>query len=178
MATPAERLITYANDIVTGLTTPIQGALNSMPSMDRRVLAIRGYLRFPAMGRGSIVDNWAWTNTDMEDFKKSTEFTRMKEAVEDVKSTFASRNVGYSLGVDPDKVRSLETQVTLWNQNPTVQTLGLELRNLLRIARDFTGHAGRSKSCGVQEGSDSVKNDRLPLKRHAWALATRPGQGV
>ncbi|SIO45716.1 hypothetical protein SAMN05444166_4889 [Singulisphaera sp. GP187] len=131
MASAEEKLKAYVDAIEKDLETQIQGALNGMPLMDRRVLAIRGYLRFPSMGRGSIGANWAWSNQDMEEFKKTAEFTKMKEAVADVKSTFAGENPGFTLGVDPDKVRSLETQVELWNQNPTVQRLGLELKTKL-----------------------------------------------
>lgn len=131
MASAEEKLKAYADAVEKELETEIQGALNGMPLMDRRVLAIRGYLRFPTMGRGSISANWAWSNQDMEEFKKTTEFTKMKAAVADVKSTFAAQNVGFTLGVDPDKVRSLESQVELWNQNPTVQKLGLELKTEL-----------------------------------------------
>src|SRR4051812_2602873 len=131
MATPDEKLKAYVDEIEKELETRIQGALNGMPLMDRRVLAIRGYLRFPSMGRGTVESNWAWTNDDMEEFKKTTEFTKMKEAVSEVKATFSAANSGYTLGVDPDKVRSLETQVSLWNQNPTVQRLGQELKTKL-----------------------------------------------
>jgi hypothetical protein len=131
MATPEEKLKAYADELQKELQPRVQGALITMPALERRVLAIRGYLRFPSMGRGSIESNWAWSNEDMEEFKKSTEFTRMKQAVADVKSTFASQNAGYTLGVDPDKVRSLETQVNLWNQNPTVRRLSQELKTKL-----------------------------------------------
>lgn len=131
MASPEEKLKAYADAIEKDLDARVQGALNSMPSMDRRVLAIRGYLRFATVGRGSIAANWAWSNQDMEEFKKTVEFTKMKEAVVEVKTNFAAQNAGHTLGVDADKVRSLETQVELWNQNPTVQKLGLELRTKL-----------------------------------------------
>ncbi len=105
MATAEEKLKAYVDEIEKELETQIQGRLNSMPLMDRRVLAIRGYLRFPSMGRGSIGANWAWSNQDMEEFKKTAEFTKMKEAVANVKSTFASQNPDFTLGVDADKVR-------------------------------------------------------------------------
>ena len=83
------------------------------------------------MKRGSIDDNWAWSNQHMEEFKKTAEFTKMKKAVADVKAAFAAQNAGYTLGVDPDKVRSLETQIKLWNQNHTVHKLGRELKTKL-----------------------------------------------
>lgn len=131
MASAEAKLTAYVDEVAKELEIRIQGALIGMPSMDRRVLAIRGYLRFSSMGRGSIDANWAWSNQDMEEFKKTAEFTKMKEAVADVKATFAAQNPGFTLGVDPDKVRSLETQVDLWNQNATVQRLGLELKKKL-----------------------------------------------
>src|SRR4051794_41270793 len=115
MADPEEKLKAYADQIETGLESRIQGALNDMPSLDRRVLAIRGYLRYPSLGRGTIDANWAWSNEDMEEFKKTNDFTRMKRAVADVKATFASQNAGYTLGVDPDKTRTLKQQVDYWN---------------------------------------------------------------
>lgn len=131
MATPEEKLKAYADAVEQGFEPQIRGALTGMPSLDRRVLAIRGYLRFASMGRGSISDNWAWSNRDMEEFKKTVEFTRMKAAVADVTATFAAQNAGFTLSVDPNKVRTLESQVALWNQNATVQRLGLELRTKL-----------------------------------------------
>lgn len=132
MATPEEKLKAYVDEIEKGLDTQIQGALTGMPLMERRVLAVRGYLRFSSMKRGSIADNWAWSSQDMEEFKKSAEFTRMRSAVSDVKSTFAAQNPNHTLSVDPDKVRSLEQQVGLWNQNASVQKLGRELIGKLK----------------------------------------------
>ena len=134
MASAEEKLKAYVDEVAKDLETRIQGALIGMPLMDRRVLAIRGYLRYPSLGRGSIEANWAWSNQDMEEFKKTAEFTRMKAAVAEVKATFAANNPGFTLGVDPDKVRSLESQVELWNQNPTVERLGRELKAKLLTA--------------------------------------------
>ena len=131
MASGEEKLRAYVDEVEEGLEARIQGALNGMPSLDRRILAIRGYLRYPSMGRGSIEANWAWSNQDMEEFKKTTEFVRMKAAVVEVKANFAAQNAGFSLGVDPDKMRSLESQVALWNQNASVQRLGQALKSKL-----------------------------------------------
>jgi len=131
MANAEDKLKSYVDAVQKELETRIQRALIGMLLMEQRVLAIRGYLRFPSMKRGSIDDNWAWSNQHMEEFKKTAEFTKMKKAVADVKAAFAAQNAGYTLGVDPDKVRSLETQIKLWNQNHTVHKLGRELKTKL-----------------------------------------------
>jgi hypothetical protein len=178
MATPEEKLKAYADAVEKDLDTRIQGALTGMPLIDRRVLAIRGYLRFPSMGRGTIEANWAWTNDDMEEFKKSTEFTKMKEAVSDVKKTFAAANSGHTLGVDPDKVRSLETQVKLWNQNPTVQRLGQELKTKLLKALetlpDTPDEASKAtfKKVLTETGLSASPSNATPgLSQHGQAKA-------
>lgn len=131
MSTPAEKLKAYVAALDKDMDARIQGALVGIPSIQRHLLAVRGYLRYPSMGRGSITDNWAWSQKDMEEFKKSADFTRMESAVKDVKSTFASQNPGHTLSVDPGKVRTLEQQVSLWNQNASVQTLGQELEKAM-----------------------------------------------
>jgi len=178
MATPDDKLKAYVDEIEKELETRIQGALNGMPLMDRRVLAIRGYLRFPTMGRGTIEANWAWSNDDMEEFKKTNEFTKMKEAVADVKATFSASNSGYTLGVDPDKIRSLESQVTLWNQNPTVQRLGQELKTKLLKALetlpdtpDETSLKSFKKTLTETGLSASPSNATPGLSQHGQAKA-------
>src|SRR5947199_4361860 len=116
MAGPEDKLKAYADQVEAGLESRIQGALNDMPLIDRRVLAIRGYLRYPLMGRGTIDANWAWTNDDMAEFRKTTEFRQMKQAVSDLKRVFAAANAGHTLEVDPDKQRDLDEQVDSWNK--------------------------------------------------------------
>jgi hypothetical protein len=178
MASPEEKLKAYVDEVEKELETRIQGALNGMPLMDRRVLAIRGYLRFPSMGRGSIGANWAWSNQDMEEFKKTAEFTKMKEAVAEVKATFAAKNAGFTLGVDPDKVRSLESQVDLWNQNPTVQRLGLELKTkLLKALESLPDTPDETslkafKKVLVEAGLSGTPSNATPgLSQHGQAKA-------
>jgi len=178
MASAEEKLQTYVGEIEKELETRIQGALTGMPSIDRRLLAIRGYLRFPSMRRGSIDANWAWSNQDMEEFKKTVEFTRMKDAVAGVKATFAAQNTGFTLGVDPDKVRSLESQVNLWNQNATVQRLGLELKTkLLKTVEglpdipDDTSLKAFKKVLVEAELSGTPSNATPGLSQHGQAKA-------
>ncbi len=178
MAGPEERLKAHVDEIEKGLDAQIQGALTGMQLMERRVLAVRGYLRFPSMGRGSIADNWTWSNQDMEDFKKSAEFTRMRSAVSDVKTTFAAQNSGHTLSVDPDKVRSLEKQVSLWNQNASVQKLGRELKGKLQKALeklpdtpDATSLAAFKKVLVEAGLSGSPTNATPGLSQHGQAKA-------
>jgi hypothetical protein len=178
MASAEEKLKAYVDEVEKSLESRIQGALIGMSLMDRRVLAIRGYLRFPSMGRGSIAANWAWSNSDMEEFKKTAEFTKMKSAVADVKTAFAASNPGFTLGVDPDKVRSLESQVDLWNQNATVQRLGKELKTKLLKALetlpDTPDEASLKafKKVLVEAGLSGTPSNATPgLSQHGQAKA-------
>jgi hypothetical protein len=178
MASAEEKLKAYVDAVGKELEARIQGALIGMPSIERRALAIRGYLRFPSLKRGSIDANWAWSSRDMEEFKKTAEFTRMKEAVEGVQGTFAAQNPGFKLGVDPNKVRSLEDQVDLWNHNPTVQRLGRELKaKLLRAVRSLPDTPDETslkafKKVLVEAGLSGTPSNATPgLSQHGQAKA-------
>ncbi len=178
MASAEEKLKAYVDAMEKKLGSEIQKALIGIPSMERRVLAIRGYLKYPSMGRGTIRANWAWSDEEMEAFKKTAEFVKMKQAVEDVKKTFASQNPGYSLGVDANKVRSLEAQVRLWNQNGSVHKLGEELkRKLLKAlesmpeAPDTTSLEEFQKVLTKADLSGSPTNATPGLSQHGQARA-------
>jgi len=125
-----EKLDLYVNSLISELerhiAAPIKDAIFQIKGSHRRLLALRGYLRYPSLDRGSIDDNWAWDKEKEEEFISSGLREEFCAEVAKVKRAFEASMTGYQLqgGV---KVRTLSRQIDLWNGNETVNKFGLTL---------------------------------------------------
>ena len=97
-------------------------ALLRIPEESRRLLALRGYLR---AGRGAS-ERWAWSRAQIENYEKSPEYAAALAEIEKVNREFAASNAGYTLRVNT-QVRSLDEQLSKWNENDSVRRAGEEL---------------------------------------------------
>jgi hypothetical protein len=113
------KLQQYLKAIELGLPHKTIAALNRIPVAERYVMAIRGYLQNP----DKIRDNWAWSDKDEIDFRKTTEYVDLMDAVEQVTREFVAVRPGHNLKTNK-KFRSLDRQIDLWNGNQTVMRLG------------------------------------------------------
>lgn len=94
----------------------VAAALARIDGTDRRLLALRNYLR---AGDG-LAERWSWSATQIADFAQSPESRAIQAEIGKVRQAFIAANPGYQLWVNPD-VRSLDTQLSTWNRNDSVR---------------------------------------------------------
>jgi hypothetical protein len=137
--TPQEKLKKYfeklVEDLGAAVAVPVKATIYAI-NEDRRLLALRGYLRYPQLNRGGMEDNWAWTDEKEQTFNRSPQKTEFDGEVAKVKREFRKLKPGYYLTGEV-KARSLETQIRLWNINKPMKDIVSALnRSALReIAR-------------------------------------------
>src|SRR5215210_5529537 len=128
---PGGKLEAYVRAAAAGLA-PEQGeALGRVEGEGPRLLALRGYLR---AGRDAG-SRWAWSRERIEAYERSPEYAAALAEIEKVRRAFEDANPGYTLRVDT-QVRSLEGQLSKWNQTDSVARAGEEL---LARAREEVG---------------------------------------
>ena len=111
------KLDSYLKAVQKARLQKIQDVMKQIPSRGHRLLAARGYVKFPMMGRGSIDDWWAWTPDEDSAFRKTQDYKDLMTAIKAVKSKFSGGNSGYRLST-ANKSRSLDEQIKRWNKNP------------------------------------------------------------
>jgi hypothetical protein len=77
---------------------------------------LRRYLR---LGGKKVHANWAWTAEQPEQYLKQGTGKLVAGEAAKVQENFAASNPGFSLAISP--LRSLKSQVSLWNRNNVVQ---------------------------------------------------------
>lgn len=123
------QLRALADQAAVQLPIPVRDALARIAGFDRRLLALRSYLR----NGSSIEAGWSWSESQIAAFEGSAEQQALNEAIGQVRLAFEAANPGYTLHVNP-QVRSLELQLQRWNANPRVGTTALAL---LESAREW-----------------------------------------
>lgn len=107
--------------------------LAQIPELDRRLLALRAYVR-----AGSNLDaRWSWTEQEIRTYERSAEYRRLLEDLERVRAAFERQNPGYTLYANT-QVRSLDVQLERWNSNPGVAKTA---SSLLRAAQTTLARA-------------------------------------
>ncbi len=94
---------------------PANEALEQIPDLGRKLLALRSYVR---AGSG-LADRWSWTEEKIKAFQGSTEQQALLAEVAAVSAHFAEANPGYELYANT-RVRSLDVQIGSWNRNESV----------------------------------------------------------
>ena len=142
-AGPAGKLETYVRVSVGGLA-PEQGeALGRVEDGPRRLLALRGYLR----AGHDVGSRWAWSQARVESYERSAEYAAALAEVEKVRKEFEASNPGYTLRVNT-KVRSLDEQLSKWNETDSVRRAGEEL---LARAREEVAAASYGDEAGAED---------------------------
>ena len=103
-----------------------RAVLAHIPEDERRLLALRAYLR----AGPSLRARWSWTDDEIRRYRQSQEYVRLLADLNGVRSAFERANPGFSLYANTE-VRSLDTQIERWNSNPRV---GNTARSLYRSA--------------------------------------------
>ncbi len=110
------------------------GAWMAITDPPRNVLALRSYLL-----RADLIDaKWAWSDEEIKNYYTTDEYRQLSAEMVLVKRKFAELNPGFELAVAP-QVRSLQTQLHLWNHTDTVKEIGGKLwaQCLKEIAKDL-----------------------------------------
>ena len=116
------KLETYMRAAAAGLAPEQREALGRVEGDGRRLLALRGYLRAgPDVG-----SRWAWSRARIESYERSPEYADALAEIERVRRAFEEANPGYTLRVNT-QVRSLDEQLSKWNEADSVARAGEEL---------------------------------------------------
>ena len=110
---------------------PAAEALERIPDLGRKLLALRSYVR---VGSG-LADRWSWTEEQITAFQGSPAQDALLAEVAAVGAHFARENPGYEIYANT-RVRSLDTQIRNWNRNKSV---GVAAREILTAWRERFG---------------------------------------
>lgn len=101
-------------------------ALEQIAGSDRRLLAVRAYLR----AGDSLDARWSWSQQQLSAYPTTPEGRAAAADLDAVIAAFSRANPGFTLRVNP-MPRSLEAQIVHWNQNRSVGTAAAALATSL-----------------------------------------------
>lgn len=130
-ADSVDMLARFAEDVAGRQDPRVADALARIDGTDRRLLALRSYLR----SRDRLGERWSWSQEQIAAYESSPEHRELQLEIERVRQSFTGSNPGFELWVNP-QVRSLDVQIASWNSNESVAAAAA---NLSAAARDFVG---------------------------------------
>lgn len=154
------------------LPAKVATALEHIDEVDRRLLALRSYLR----NQSSLDERWSWSADQIARYQGSAESRLVKAELERITQRFETANPGYTLYVNSE-VRSLDTQLQRWKENESVAEVA---RALIKAARKHAPRDGCSDDADRDAFADFLKDwqpKTLPtlaapgLSRHGQARA-------
>lgn len=98
-----------------GLQPSVTDTLQRIVGADRRLLALRSYLRVGS----TLPERWSWSQEQLAAYPSSAPAKAAAIAIDDVMAAFAAANPGFALEVNRQP-RSLEIQIDHWNENSSV----------------------------------------------------------
>jgi len=117
--------------------------LQRIAGADRRLLAVRAYLR-----AGSLLDErWSWSQQQLDAYPATAEAKLAAADIDAVIAAFSAANPGFTLGVNR-LPRSLEVQIARWNENRSVGITAAALAAALE--RQFSASAGAPDAAAVR----------------------------
>jgi hypothetical protein len=124
----------WAAQASDGLESRVIDALRQISNPDRRLLALRSYLR----ANGSFAERWSWSQQQISAYPSTPEGKAAAAELDTVNAAFAAANPGFSLHVNREP-RSLEVQIAHWNANESVGTAAAAL--VTALEQRFAGDA-------------------------------------
>jgi hypothetical protein len=109
-----------------GLAPAAIDALHRIVGVDRRLLALRAYLR----AGDALSERWSWTQERLSAYPSTPEGKAAAIEIGAVAAAFATSNPGFTLQVNRQP-RSLEVQIAHWNENQSVGKTAATLRAAL-----------------------------------------------
>jgi D-alanyl-D-alanine carboxypeptidase len=159
----------WADAASRGLDPRAVAALQRIHGADRRLLAIRAYLR----AGDSLSARWSWSQDTLTQYPSTPEGKAAATDIDSVVAAFAKANPGYELQVNRQP-RSLEVQLEHWNENASVTTLAASLVGFLeqRFAATASPSTGELQDALVHWVPDSAAALAAPgLSAHGQGRA-------
>jgi len=126
----------WAVQASAGLDPDVIDALQRILSGDRRLLALRAYLR----AGGTLGERWSWSQEQLSSYPATLEGKAATADIDAVVAAFEAANPGFTLRVTR-KLRSLEVQIAHWNVDQSVGTAAAAL--VAALEQRFSGRASR-----------------------------------
>ena len=114
-----------------GIDPRAASTLERIDGTGRRLLAARAYLRIGSQ----FGERWSWSAEQAAEFEDTAEKRALDAEIAHVRCTFELRHPGYTLWVNPE-FRSLDLQLTRWNENPVVELAAANLLAAVEQAAD------------------------------------------
>jgi hypothetical protein len=127
-----------------GLEPPVIDTLNRIVKADRRLLALRAYLR----AGGELSARWTWSQERQSGFLATADGKAAANDIDAVAAAFALANPGFTLRVTR-MPRSLDLQLMRWNENASVGAAAAALTSWL--GRRFSGAGAAPSSAELRE---------------------------
>lgn len=101
---------------------PADEALDQIPDLGRKLLALRSYLR----AGSCLKERWSWSEQEIKAFQGSVEQSSLLDEVAAVSAHFARSNPEYQIYANT-RVRSLGAQIARWNESASVGSAAQEI---------------------------------------------------
>jgi hypothetical protein len=131
---PSVREVAWIAKASVGVDPRALATLSRVNGLDRRLLALRAYLR----AGDTLAARWSWSQQQLAAYPSTPEGIAAAADIDTVERAFASANPGYRARANR-LPRSLEQQLDHWNQNRTVAKVGAQLAAAL--SRQFPATA-------------------------------------
>jgi hypothetical protein len=119
-----------------GLESRVVETLRQISGPDRRLLALRSYLR----AENYVAERWSWPAEQISAYPATPEGKSAAAEIDAVNAAFAGANPGYSLHANRAP-RSLEVQIAHWNANESVGSAAAALVAALERRLVIDGYA-------------------------------------
>lgn len=121
-----KKLPLYVQAVSTTLDSAMRAAVSRVPSPERRLLVVRGYVR--RVHRKAA--EWSWSRAQVAEYRKTREYRELTDHVAEAQRCFAQLNPGYRIDAAIE-VRTLDEQIHNWN---TVVSIGVSGREIVDTA--------------------------------------------
>jgi hypothetical protein len=120
------KLDVWAVQASADLEPRVLETLQRISSIERRLLALRAYLR----AGDRLAERWSWPQDQLSAYPATAEGKAAAADIDAVAAEFAASNPGFTLRVNRQP-RSLELQIAHWNANESVGTVAAALAGSL-----------------------------------------------
>jgi len=156
----------YLGALRAGLDARVVATLGAIRGTDRRLLALRSYVRSAAQ----LDARWSWNDAQIAAYAASPEKPRLDAAIARVRCSFESANPGHTLFVN-DTIRSLDQQIDKWNRSETIQR---SAENMLEAIRAEVARPGFPKA-NTPAGVAAFRNLLVSYKPDPTPSLAAPG---
>jgi hypothetical protein len=151
----------WAVQASAGLEPRVIDALQRISSADRRLLALRDYLR----AGDTLAERWSWSEEHLSSYPATPEGKAAAADIDAVVAAFAAANPGLTLQVNR-KLRSLEVQIAHWNVDESVGTTAAAL--VAALEQRFTGNAS-------MPNTDQLRQSLIQWRPNVATALAAPG---